>query len=215
MYGGLELILQLIDMERILYMSQYAFDTSEIKEWSPRLRAGDTVLLSGTVYTSRDAAHKRIMELLDSGGELPYDLDGAVVYYAGPTPTPEHLAIGSCGPTTSGRMDPFAPRMLDLGLGAMVGKGGRSPEVCDAIRRNNSVYFCAVGGAGAIASKCITSCEVIAFEDLGCESVKRLNFREFPLVVAIDCVGGSLFGQSAKSEFAGRDAYDDKANRKK
>lgn len=176
-------------------MAEYSFNTSEIKNWSPKLRAGDRVLLSGMVYTSRDAAHKRIMELLDKGEALPYDLDGAVIYYAGPTPTPPHLAIGSCGPTTSGRMDPFAPRMLDLGLGGMVGKGGRSEEVCEAIRRNQSVYLCAVGGAGALASKCITSCEVIAFEDLGCESVKRLEFDNFPLVVAIDCAGGSLFAE--------------------
>ncbi|MBQ4396947.1 MAG: fumarate hydratase C-terminal domain-containing protein [Clostridia bacterium] len=174
-------------------MAEYSINTSDIKQWSPRLRAGDRVLLSGTVYTSRDAAHKRIMALLDSGSPLPYDLDGAVIYYAGPTPTPPHLAIGSCGPTTSGRMDPFAPRMLDLGLGAMVGKGGRSPEVCEAIRRNRSVYLCAVGGTGALASQCITSCEVIAFEDLGCESVKRLTFDKFPLIVAIDCEGGTLF----------------------
>lgn len=176
-------------------MAEYSFNTSEIKNWSPKLRAGDRVLLSGVVYTSRDAAHKRIMELLDKGEELPYDLEGAVIYYAGPTPTPPHLAIGSCGPTTSGRMDPFAPRMLDLGLGGMVGKGGRSEEVCEAIRRNRSVYLCAVGGAGALASQCITSCEVIAFEDLGCESVKRLELKDFPLVVAIDCAGGSLFAE--------------------
>lgn len=174
-------------------MAEYSFNTSEIKKWAPQLRAGDRVLLSGVVYTSRDAAHKRIMALLDKGDELPYDLDGAVVYYAGPTPTPEHLAIGSCGPTTSCRMDPFTPRMLDLGLGAMVGKGGRSPDVCEAIRRNKSVYLCAVGGAGALASKCIKSCNVIAFEDLGCESVKQLEFQNFPLVVAIDCEGGTLF----------------------
>lgn len=174
-------------------MAEYSFHTADIKEWAPKLRAGDRVRLSGTVYTSRDAAHKRIMALLDDGEPLPYDLDGAVIYYAGPTPTPEHLAIGSCGPTTSGRMDPFAPRMLDLGLGAMVGKGGRSPEVCEAICRNKSVYLCAVGGAGALASQCITSCEVIAFEDLGCESVKRLTFADFPLIVGIDCHGGTLF----------------------
>ncbi len=176
-------------------MAEYSFDTAQIKEFAPKLRAGDRVMLSGTVYTSRDAAHKRIMALLDGGEKLPYELDGAVIYYAGPTPTPAHLAIGSCGPTTSSRMDPFAPRMLDLGLGAMVGKGGRSREVCDAICRNKSVYLCAVGGAGALASKCITSCEVIAFEDLGCESVKRLTFKDFPLVVAIDCEGGSLFSE--------------------
>ena len=177
-------------------MDAFSIDTSQIKEWAGKLHAGDRVRLSGIVYTSRDAAHKRIMALLDSGEKLPYELDGAVIYYAGPTPAPAHLAIGSCGPTTSCRMDPFAPRMLDLGLGAMIGKGGRSEEVCEAIRRNHSVYLCAVGGAGALASKCITSCEVIAFEDLGCESVKRLEFRDFPLVVGIDCHGGTLFHMS-------------------
>lgn len=174
-------------------MKEFRLHTSEIKARAHELHAGDTVYLSGTVYTSRDAAHKRIMSLLDAGKEPPYAIDGAVVYYAGPTPTPPHLAIGSCGPTTSGRMDVYAPRMLDLGLAAMVGKGPRSKDVCDAIVRNGAVYFCAVGGAGALASKCITSCEVIAFDDLGCESVKRLEFADFPLTVAIDCHGGNLF----------------------
>ena len=174
-------------------MKEFRLHTSDTKAPAGELHAGDTVYLSGTVYTSRDAAHKRIMALLDEGKEPPYLIDGAVVYYAGPTPTPPHLAIGSCGPTTSGRMDVYAPRMLDLGLAAMVGKGPRSKEVCDAIVRNGAVYFCAVGGAGALASKCITSCEVIAFDDLGCESVKRLEFADFPLTVAIDCHGGNLF----------------------
>lgn len=167
--------------------------TDEIKEKAPMLSAGDTVYLSGTVYTSRDAAHKRITAAIASGEALPYPIDGAVVYYAGPTPTPEHLAIGSCGPTTSGRMDVYAPTLLDLGLAAMVGKGPRTKEVCDAIVRNGAVYFCAIGGAGALASKCITECEVIAYDDLGCESVKRLTFQDFPLTVAIDCHGGNLF----------------------
>lgn len=174
-------------------MAEYKINTNEIKKYADVLKAGDTVLLSGTVYTSRDAAHKRIKALIDDGKDLPYDLTGAVIYYAGPTPTPENLAIGSCGPTTSGRMDKFAPEFLDLGLSAMVGKGPRSKEVCEAIIRNKAVYFCAVGGAGAIASKCITECEVIAFEDLGCESVKRLKFKDFPLVVGIDASGNSLF----------------------
>ena len=174
-------------------MAEYRINTSEIKEFAENLRAGDTVLLSGTVYTSRDAAHKRIKELIDAGKALPYDLNGASIYYAGPTPTPEGLAIGSCGPTTSGRMDKFAPEFLDLGLASMIGKGPRSQDVIDAIIRNKAVYFCAVGGAGAVASKCITECEVIAFEDLGCESVKRLMFKDFPLIVGIDCHGNSLF----------------------
>lgn len=174
-------------------MAEYVINTSEIKKYAEKLCAGDTVLMSGTVYTSRDAAHKRIKELIDKGEKLPYDLNGASIYYAGPTPTPNGLAIGSCGPTTSSRMDKFAPEFLDLGLAAMIGKGPRSKEVIDAIIRNGAVYFCAVGGAGAVASKCITGCEVIAFEDLGCESVKRLEFKDFPLIVGIDCRGNSLF----------------------
>lgn len=174
---------------------EYRIHTDEIKLYAERLSAGDTVYLSGTVYTSRDAAHKRIMAAIGAGEEPPYPIDGAVVYYAGPTPTPPQLAIGSCGPTTSGRMDVYAPELLDLGLAAMVGKGPRNQAVCDAIVRNGAVYFCAIGGAGALASKCITSCEVIAYDDLGCESVKRLHFQDFPLTVAIDCHGGNLFNK--------------------
>lgn len=174
-------------------MREWKLDTRDLPARAKELSAGDTVLLSGTVYTSRDAAHKRIFALLEKGEQTPYPIRGAVVYYAGPTPTPPGLSIGACGPTTSSRMDVYAPRMLDMGLAAMVGKGPRSPAVCDAIVRNGAVYFCAVGGAGALASKCITSCEVIAFDDLGCESVKRLTFQDFPLTVAIDCRGGNLF----------------------
>ncbi len=167
--------------------------TSQLKEVAKTLRAGDKIELSGTVYTSRDAAHKRIKELMEKGEPIPYDLDGAVIYYAGPTGTKEGMAIGSCGPTTSGRMDPYAPLFLDKGLIAMIGKGERDQAVVDAIQRNNAVYFCAIGGAGALACKCITECEIIAFEDLGCESVKRLTFDKFPLIVAIDCMGGDIF----------------------
>ena len=155
-------------------------------------------MLSGVVYTSRDAAHKRITELIEAGKPIPYDLDGAVIYYAGPTGTKEGMVIGSCGPTTSGRMDKFSPDFLDRGLAAMIGKGERSQEVIDAIIRNNAVYFCAIGGAGALACKCIKSCEVIAFEDLGCESVKRLCIEDFPLTVAIDCHGGNIFDNRKK-----------------
>lgn len=174
-------------------MAEYILNTLQISDYSQKLKAGDRVLLSGTVYTSRDAAHKKIKQLIDQNEKLPYDLKGASIYYAGPTPTPDALAIGSCGPTTSGRMDKYAPEFLDIGLKCMIGKGPRSKEVCDAIIRNKAVYFCAVGGAGALASKCIKKCEVIAFEELGCESVKRLEFKDFPLVVAIDCNGGNLF----------------------
>lgn len=168
-------------------------NVSELKNRARELRAGDSVVLSGTVYTARDAAHKRITEIMADGGEVPFPLDGAVIYYAGPTPAPEGLAIGSCGPTTSSRMDGFAPLLLDNGLIAMIGKGQRSDEVCSAIERNGAVYFCAIGGAGALASKCIKSSEVIAFDDLGCESVKKLEIEKFPLIVAIDCCGGNLY----------------------
>lgn len=174
-------------------MSTFTLNTSELCNKASELTAGDRVLLSGTVYTARDAAHGRIMQLIKDGSALPFDINGASIYYAGPTPTPDGLAIGSCGPTTSMRMDSFSPTLLDMGLKCMIGKGERSKDVCDAIVRNKAVYLCAIGGAGALASKCITSCEVIAFDDLGCESVKKLEFKDFPLIVAIDCKGGDLF----------------------
>ncbi len=174
-------------------MDRLCIHTNNIAEAAKTLRAGDKILLSGTIYTARDAAHKRLFAMLDKGEQLPFPLDGASIYYAGPTPTPENLPIGSCGPTTSSRMDVFAPRLLGLGLKCMIGKGNRSPEVVEAIRRNQAVYLCAIGGAGALAAKCVRSLNVIAFEDLGCESVKRLEIENFPLFVAIDCQGGSLF----------------------
>ena len=167
--------------------------TNEIKAAASSLCAGDQILLSGTVYTSRDAAHKRIFSLLEKGAPLPYPIEGAAIYYAGPTPAKEGMAIGSCGPTTSSRMDRFAPAMLDMGLAAMIGKGPRSTEVQDAIQRNSAIYLCAIGGAGALACKHITECKVIAFEDLGCESVKQLTFHKFPLFVGIDSKGESIF----------------------
>lgn len=173
-------------------------NVQQLKTLSPDLKAGDKVLLSGIVYTSRDAAHKRITELIEKGEPLPYPLEGAVIYYAGPTGTKDGMVIGSCGPTTSGRMDKFAPDFLDRGLAAMIGKGERSQPVIDAIIRNKAVYFCAVGGAGALACKCIRSCDVIAFEDLGCESVKKLYIEDFPLTVAIDCSGGNIFAEGRK-----------------
>lgn len=174
-------------------MAEVYLNTSELTEKAPSLRAGDRVYLSGIVYTARDAAHKRFFDTLDIGESLPFSLNGSAIYYAGPTPTPKDLAIGSCGPTTSSRMDTFAPRLLDLGLKCMIGKGERNDEVCDAICRNKAVYLCAVGGAGALAAMCITKCEVIAYEELGCESVKKLQFNNFPLICAIDCIGGNLF----------------------
>ena len=172
---------------------EYVLDCSELREFAPKLKAGDRVVLSGKVYTSRDAAHKRITAALDAGEELPYPLKDAVIYYAGPTPAPKGLAVGACGPTTSSRMDVYAPKLLDNGVVAMVGKGERNEAVCDAIVRNKAVYLCAIGGAGALASKCIKSCKVIAYDDLGCESVKELRFENFPLTVAIACDGSNIF----------------------
>lgn len=174
-------------------MATYQVNTKQLGELADKLKTFDRVLLSGTVYTARDAAHKKIMELIDQGKPLPFDLRDACIYYAGPTPSPDHLPIGSCGPTTSGRMDVFAPRLLDLGLRGMIGKGERKQNVIDAIVRNHAVYLCAVGGAGALACKCIQSCDVIAFEELGCESVKRLKVKDFPLIVAIDSEGTDIF----------------------
>lgn len=174
-------------------MREIRMTTDELSSRAAELSVGDRVLLSGTVYTSRDAAHKRIVAAMDAGEPLPYDLKGAAVYYAGPTATKPGMAIGSCGPTTSGRMDVFAPKLLDAGLVCMIGKGPRNSSVVEAMVRNNAVYLCALGGAGALACRCITGCEVIAYEDLGCESVKRLTVKDFPLVVAIDCRGNSIF----------------------
>ena len=174
-------------------MKEYALDTKKLKDNIDSLCAGDKILLSGTVYTARDAAHKRLINLLDSNETLPIELQDACIYYAGPTPTPDGLAIGSCGPTTSSRMDPYSPTLLDLGVVCMIGKGPRSQSVVESIVKNKAIYLCAIGGAGALASKCIDKCEVIAFDDLGCESIKELHFNNFPLIVAIDSKGGSLF----------------------
>ena len=184
-------------------MSDIKLDCADIKRAAPGLKAGQRVLLSGTVYTARDAAHKKLVKLLADGGKLPFDPKGAVIYYAGPTQAPKGLPIGSCGPTTSARMDPFTPTMLDAGVAAMIGKGERSSEVVKAIERNGAVYLCALGGAGALACRCIKSCRVIAFEELGCESVKELRIEDFPLIVAVDCSGGNIF-ESGRAYWADR-----------
>ena len=176
-------------------MSGLSLNTAGLAGCLPELRAGERVLLSGTIYTARDAAHKRLFELLDGGKPLPFALKGAVVYYAGPTPGQQGMAVGACGPTTAGRMDGFAPRLLDLGLAAMIGKGERDQAVVDAIVRNGACYFAAVGGAGALIARCIETAEVIAFDDLGCESIKRMVVKDLPLTVAIDSRGNDLFRQ--------------------
>lgn len=182
-------------------MSAVSVNTAELAARLPELRAGDRVLLSGTIYTARDAAHKRLFQLLDEGKPLPFDLAGAVIYYAGPTPGQQGMAVGACGPTTAGRMDAFAPRLLDLGLAAMIGKGERNQAVVDAIVRSGACYFAAVGGAGALIARCIERVEVIAFDELGCESVKRMTVRDLPLTVAIDSRGNDLYKQG-RAEYA-------------
>lgn len=171
----------------------YQINTSQLRKAQEVLRAGDRVLLSGTIYTARDAAHKRLFTLLDEGKKLPFCLRDAVIYYAGPTPAQQNMAVGACGPTTASRMNAFAPRLLDLGLGAIIGKGQMSEEVSAALIRNHSCFFAAVGGAGALIAKCIQKADVIAFDDLGCESIKRLTIQQLPLTVAVDCCGGNLY----------------------
>lgn len=168
-------------------------NVSQLRTVIPQLKFGNRILLSGTVYTARDAAHKKIVSLIKNGEPLPFHIEDSVIYYAGPTQTPPGLPIGSCGPTTSSRMDIFAPTLLDLGLCAMIGKGPRNQAVVDAIVRNKAIYLCSLGGAGALAARCITSCEVVAFDELGCESIKKLQFKDFPLIVGIDCYGKSIF----------------------
>lgn len=163
------------------------------EETAKKLKAGDYIYITGTIYTARDAAHKRMQEALDRGEELPFPVKGNIIYYMGPSPAREGRPIGSAGPTTASRMDKYTPGLLDLGLGAMIGKGKRSQAVIDAIVRNGSVYFAAVGGAGALLSKCIMSSQVIAYEDLGTEAVRRLEVNNFPAVVVIDSQGNNLY----------------------
>lgn len=163
------------------------------KEQKESLRAGDSVLLSGTIYTARDCAHKRIFALLDEEKELPFPLRDAFIYYAGPCPAPEGKACGSCGPTTSARMNSFAPRLLDLGLPGMIGKGEMSEDVRAALKRNKAVYFAAIGGAGATYGNAVKRAECVAFPDLLSEAVYKMEVEEFPLVVAIDSEGGSIY----------------------
>lgn len=172
------------------------FTTEKFKE----LKAGDTVLLTGTIYTARDAAHKRIVEKIQKGEPLPFDLKDAVIYYVGPTPEKTGNPIGSAGPTTSYRMDAYAPVLLDLGESAMIGKGQRSDEVKEAAVRNGAVYFAAIGGAGALMAQRVKEAEIIAFEDLGAEAVRKLKVEDFPVTVVLDSKGGDLYRE-------GRHAY--------
>lgn len=165
------------------------------------LKAGDMVELSGIVYTARDAAHKKLMELITAGEKLPFDLTGQVIYYVGPCPAPEGRVIGSAGPTTSGRMDYYTPKLIEMGLAGTIGKGQRSKEVIDAMVRYGAIYFGAVGGAGALISRAVQSQEVIAFEELGTEAVRKLTVVDFPAIVIIDSYGNNLY-DTGRSRFA-------------
>ncbi len=162
------------------------------------LRSGDKVLLTGVLYVARDAAHKRLVETLDSGEPLPFDIKGQTVYYMGPSPAPPGRVIGAAGPTTSTRMDPYAPRLIAAGLRGMIGKGPRSESVKEAIRKYKAVYLAPVGGAGALLSKCILSAEVVAYEDLGPEAIRKLEVKDFPVTVINDIYGGDLYIQGKK-----------------
>lgn len=172
---------------------EYEITTPLSPEDAKMLRAGDTVYLSGTVYSARDAAHKRISEALEKGEKPPFELSGATVYYMGPSPAPDGLPIGSAGPTTASRMDKYTPELLKLGLRAMIGKGRRSAAVIDAIKENGCVYFAAVGGAGALLSRCIKDTQIVAYDDLGAEAVRKMLVSRFPVIVAIDCLGKSVY----------------------
>ena len=163
------------------------------KSVSDSLNVGDYVYLTGTVYVARDAAHKRMMESLDQGRELPFDIKDQTIYYMGPSPEREGKVIGSAGPTTASRMDKYAPRLMDMGMTGMIGKGKRTNEVAEAMHRNKVTYFAAVGGAGALLSKCITSSEIIAYEDLGTEAIRKLEVKDFPAIVVMDCHGNCLY----------------------
>ncbi len=165
------------------------FDTDTVKE----LKAGDYVYLTGTIYTARDAAHKRMYEALQREEALPFDIRGNVIYYMGPSPAREGRPIGSAGPTTASRMDKYTPVLLDLGMRGMIGKGRRTEAVRESMMKNQAVYFAAVGGAGALLSKSITQAEVIAYEDLGTEAIRRLEIKDFPVIVVMDCEGNNLY----------------------
>lgn len=165
------------------------FDADIVKE----LKAGDYVYLTGTIYTARDAAHKRMYETLQNGEALPFDIEGNVIYYMGPSPAREGRPIGSAGPTTASRMDKYTPALLELGMRGMIGKGRRTEAVRESMMKNQAVYFAAVGGAGALLSKSILQAEVIAYEDLGTEAIRKLEIKDFPVIVVMDCEGNNLY----------------------
>ncbi len=176
-------------------MAHYDIQTDMLCDYIQKLKTGDTVSLSGYIYTARDAAHKKIVEAIKNGDKLPFNLQGAAIYYAGPTPEAPGQIIGSCGPTTAGRMDIFSPLLISEGLTCMIGKGVRNESVHEAMKEHGCVYLAAVGGAGAIISECVKQLEVIAYDELGCESVKKLKIENFPAIVAMDVFGGNIYKQ--------------------
>jgi fumarate hydratase subunit beta len=179
-------------------MSAREITTPITKDVSRALRAGDDVLFNGTVYTARDAAHARLVELLDKGEALPIDIKDAVIYYVGPTPAKPGQVIGSAGPTTSYRMDAYAPRLIELGLSGMIGKGKRSQDVIDSMKKHGAVYFGAIGGAAALIAKSIVACEIVCYEDLGSEAIRKLTVKNFPATVVIDSLGNNLYETGLK-----------------
>ena len=178
-------------------MDKY-INTPITEEATKELKSGDYVYITGTIYVARDAAHKRMIEALDRGDGLPIDIKDATIYYMGPSPTREGRPIGSAGPTTATRMDKYAPILLDLGEKAMIGKGKRSKEVMDAIVRNKAVYFAAVGGAGALLSKCVQKSEIVCYEDLGAEAILKMEVKDFPVIVVADSDGNNLYETAIK-----------------
>lgn len=174
---------------------EYRLTEPFTKEKVKDFRAGDTVLITGTIYTARDAAHKRLTELVERGEALPFAIENSIIYYVGPTPAKPGYPIGSAGPTTSYRMDAYAPRFLDMGQLAMIGKGQRNEEVCEAVVRNGALYLAAIGGAAALMAKQIKKAEVVAFDDLGAEAVRKLYVEDLPLTVVLDSAGGNLYEQ--------------------
>lgn len=168
-------------------------NTPLTEDITKKLHAGDFVFITGTIYTARDAAHKRMYEAIKNGENLPVDMENNIIYYMGPSPAREGRVIGSAGPTTASRMDKYAPQLLEMGLKGMIGKGKRSKEVIDAIKRNNAVYFASIGGAGALLSKSIKKSTVIAYDDLGTEAIRKLEVENFPAIVVIDCDGNNLY----------------------
>jgi fumarate hydratase subunit beta len=187
------------NFKRSLHMTEpIRLNTPLTDEDVKRLRIGDRVLLSGIIYSARDAAHKRLVALIKEGKPLPFDLQGQVIYYMGPSPAPPGRPIGAAGPTTSYRMDPYAPELIAKGLKGMIGKGARSPEVKEAMKKYGAVYFAAIGGAGALMSQSILSAEVIAYPELGPEAIRRLEVKDLPIVVANDIYGGDLYEEGVK-----------------